>query len=103
MALSSAGISSTDPVIQNAVNFLKTMQNQDGGFGYDGSDWGKVSDAASDSWVISAIYAVGQNPSQWIKGTENPITHLESLQYATSGFFHHQQGDHENSFTPTET
>ncbi|MEK7080527.1 MAG: DUF4430 domain-containing protein, partial [Patescibacteria group bacterium] len=103
MAVSSAGVSSADTVIQNAVNFLKTMQNQDGGFKYDASDWGKISDAASDSWAISAIYAVGQNPSQWTKGTGDPLTHLKSLQDIAGGFFHHQQGDQETSFTPTET
>lgn len=103
MALVSAGVLNTDTAIQNAVNFLKTMQNQDGGFGYDGSGPERVSDTASDSWAISAIYAIGQNPSQWTKGANNPITHLESMQDASGGFFHHQQGDQENSFTPTET
>ena len=103
MALVSAGVPTADNSILTAVNFLKTMQNQDGGFGYDGSDWGKVSDAASDSWVISAIYAISQNPADWNKGEVNPITYLQSLQDATSGFFHHQQGDQETSFTPTET
>ena len=103
MALVSAGIFNADPVIQNAVEFLKTMQNQDGGFRYDASEWSEVSDAASDSWAISAIYAMGQDPLQWTKGTGDPITHLKSLQDATSGFFHHQQADQETSFTPTET
>ena len=102
MALVSAGVPASDSAIQNAVEFLKTMQNEDGGFGYDGSDFGKVSDAASDSWVISAIYAIGQNPSEWAKGDGNPIAHLKSLQ-GEAGFFHHQQGDQENSFTATET
>lgn len=103
MALSGAGASNTDPVIQNAVNFLKTMQNQDGGFRYDGSGSGMVSDTSSDSWAISAIYAIGQNPLQWTKGTGDPITHLKSLQDAAGGFFYHQQGGQETSFTPTET
>jgi len=103
MALVSWGVSNTDPVIQKAIEFLKTMQNQDGGFKYDGSDWGRVSDAASDSWVISAIYAIGQNPSQWTNGTGDPLTHLKSLQDAVNGFFHHQQGDQETSFSLTET
>ena len=103
MALVSAGISNADTVIQKAIEFLKTMQNQDGGFRYDTSDWGKISDAASDSWAISAIYAISQNPSQWTKGTGDPITHLKSLQDAAGGFFYHQQGGQETSFTPTET
>ena len=104
MALISAGVSNADPVIQKATDFLKTMQNQDGGFKYDASDFSKVSDAASDSWAISAIYAIGQNPSQWTKGTGDPLTHLKSLQDSAGGFFHHQQqGDQETSFTPTET
>ena len=103
MALISAGVPNTDTIIQKAVGFLKTMQNQDGGFVYDIPGAGKVSDAASDSWAISAIYAIGQNPSGWTKGTGDPITHLKSLQDTVGGFFHHQQGDQETSFTPTET
>ncbi len=103
MALISAGVFNTDPVIHNAVEFLKTMQNQDGGFLYDASGSERVSDAASDSWAVSAIYAVSQNPLQWTKGNANPITNLKSLQDTSKGFFHHQNGDQETFFTATET
>jgi len=102
MALISAGVSAFDPVIEKASDFLKTMQNDDGGFKYDSSEWSLVSDSASDSWAISAIYAMGQNPSEWVKEASNPLNHLESLQ-DEAGFFHHQLGDQETSFTPTET
>ncbi len=103
MALISAGVSNTDTVVRNAVEFLKTMQNQDGGFSYDASGTEKISDAASDSWVVSAIYAAGQNPSQWTKGDKDPIINLKSLQDASKGFFHHQSGDQETSFSATES
>ncbi|MDP3883033.1 MAG: prenyltransferase/squalene oxidase repeat-containing protein [Candidatus Staskawiczbacteria bacterium] len=102
MALVGTGISASDSAVKGASEFLETMQNQDGGFRYDASDFGKDSDAASDSWAISAIYAIGQNPFEWTKGNENPIKHLKSLQ-DESGFFYHSEGSQENSFTPTET
>ena len=84
MALIEAGLSSSDPVVTNALSYLQNAQNDDGGFGYNQDS---ESDSGSDAWVISAIYKADQNPSSWSKGDNNPITHLQSLQDADGGFW----------------
>lgn len=103
MALIGTGISASDAAIRGASEFLKTTQNQDGGFSYDASESERASDAASDSWAISAIYAMGQDPLQWKKQGQDPISNLKSLQDSAAGFFRHNPGSQENSFTSTET
>ncbi|MBU2540211.1 hypothetical protein KJ786_03560 [Patescibacteria group bacterium] len=87
MALLESGTSSSDPVIIKAVDYLKSCQNSDGGFPYDPvSPWGTDSNASSDAWVISAIYKLGQNPSDWSKNGKNPIDNLKSLQISDGSF-----------------
>lgn len=84
MALIEAGVSAAEPVITQAVDYLRSVQNADGGFGY---QVGSVSDSGSDSWVISALLKLGINPTSWTKNSNNPITHLESLQDTDGGFW----------------
>lgn len=86
MALREMGLEADNPVITNAVAFLHTLQNNDGGFINDPA-WGTTSDSGSDSWVISAIYKIGQDPSAWIKSGNNPLVHLRSLQDNADGGF----------------
>jgi len=83
MTLLEVGIKANDPVIIKAIDYLKTNQNNDGGFPYfpDGE-----SDSGSDSWVISAIYKLGQNPYDWQKDGKNPVDHLKSLQRPDGSF-----------------
>jgi len=59
IALLEAGIESDHPAITKAINYLKLVQNEDGGF-----PWiaGGQSDSGSNSWVISAIYKLSQDP-----------------------------------------
>ena len=103
MALRSAGFSVSDKAILGAVSYLKKSQNEDGGFPYDpSSSYGANSDASSDSWVISAIYALGENPEIWQKNGKNPVSHLKTLQMK-EGWFANQAGAGETSFTGTET
>jgi len=92
MALMEAGISATDSVITNALSYIQSAQNSDGGIGYTpGSD----SDSGSDSWTISALYKAGIDPATWNQGSNNPITHLESLQDEDGGFWWVQEGTSE--------
>ncbi len=103
MALISAGENIASDEIQQAKTYLHSIQNSDGGFPYDGiSDWGKTSDAASDAWVVSAIYALRENPEGWTREENNPVQHLISLQ-DDQGFFPHEAGGQATSFTPVET
>ncbi|MBZ9569645.1 DUF4430 domain-containing protein [Patescibacteria group bacterium] len=83
MALLEASLSSDDPSILKAIGYLKSSQNEDGGFPY---LLGGESDSGSDSWVISAIYKLGQNPLDWTKNDKNPIDHLKSLQREDGSF-----------------
>jgi hypothetical protein len=101
MALLEAGVSKTDSHITNAVNYLKSAQNNDGGFSYDPqSPYGTSSDASSDAWVISVIYKLGENPANWTKSGNNPISHLLSLQ-VQQGYFDDGFGD--SQFTAIST
>lgn len=88
MALLETGLTSSDTIIANAINYLKSAQNGDAGFPYDpNSSWGTDSDSNSDAWVIAAIYKLGQNPATWTKSGGNPISHLKSLQDDDGGFW----------------
>ncbi len=107
MALLATGSNVSDSAIQNAVKYLKSAQNPDGGFSYDPtSPYGTSTDASSDSWIISAINALGQSPtsSAWTaaSGTD-PVASLLSFQNASSGFFEYQSGSGEDSFSPVTT
>jgi hypothetical protein len=92
MALMATGSKVSDSVILNGLSYLKGIQNPDGGFTYDPA-YGTSTDASSDSWVISAIYAAGESPTStaWTEGTSTPISSLDSMQ-DPSGFFEYQPG-----------
>jgi len=81
MALTSAGEDNSTKTIADALQYLESNQQSDGGFPSHG-----VTNSASDSWAISAICSVGQNPVEWqINGT-SVIDHLLSLQNADGSF-----------------
>lgn len=104
-ALLEAGISKDDRKIQKAKSYLKNSQNDDGGFPYDPkSTFGTASDASSDSWVISVIYKLGDDPQGqfWSKNGNNPVDNLKTFQ-TSSGFFEYQKGTGEDSFTAITT
>jgi len=93
MALIEMGFEPSDAVIISALNYLQSAQNDDGGFTYDpNSIFGTDSDSSSDAWVISAIYKVGQNPTNWIKNSNNPLAHMQSLQAEDGGFWWVEEG-----------
>ncbi len=84
IALREAGVLADDAVIVNALNYLKTAQNNDGGFGWiSGSD----SDSGSDSWVIIALNKLGIDSTSWIKESNSPLSHLQTLQDIDGGFW----------------
>lgn len=84
MALVEAGVDINNQTISKGANYLKSAQNSDGGFGY---MIGSESDSGSDSWVMSAIYKINENPENWIKNNNNPVSHLMSLQDTDGGFW----------------
>lgn len=86
MALIAAGEKSSSTVIQNALSYLHSLQNSDGGFPY--YEGTTASDVASDARVMAAIKACGGNPTgtEWTVDGNNPLSHALSLQKDDGGF-----------------
>jgi hypothetical protein len=88
-ALTAAGESPTSTLILNGLNFLKTAQNEDGGFTYDpNSPFGTDSDTNSTAYVVQAIRAAGQDPitGTWTISSTNPISYLLGMQLPDGSF-----------------
>lgn len=103
VALIASDVAESSDIIQNALNYLKTTQNDDGGFTYDPeSPWGTDSDSSSTAWVIWALNAANEDIANWMKDVNSPISYLESNQ-DTIGFFQYQNGFSEDSFSATTT
>ncbi len=76
-------------LILNGLGFLKSAQNDDGGFTYDpDSEWGTNSDTNSTAYAIQAILATGQDPAtgMWVVGDTNPINYLTGMQLPDGSF-----------------
>jgi hypothetical protein len=73
-ALLSSGEMKGSDVVKKGLQYLRSQQNNDGGFSSLGSN------AATDEWAILAIRAAGENPAEWKVGQNDPIQHLLSLQ-----------------------
>ena len=87
MALAAAGDHLAD---STGLAYLHTQQLADGGFPYQNSStYGPpASDPDSDSIVLQALVAAGQDPegSSWLQGANSVLTHLRSTQAASGGF-----------------
>lgn len=69
---------------RKAFEYLHEAQDPNGGFPeYPGESEPNV---ASTAWAVQAIWSAGQNPENWLEGTENeplsnePLSYLESMQ-----------------------
>lgn len=82
MALRSAGAAASDQSLVKASSYLLTNQNNDGG-------WpmvpGQASNTESTSWVLSAIYTLGEQPSFWSKNNLTALDYL-SARIQPSGY-----------------
>jgi hypothetical protein len=98
MALDQAGAHSTDTA---ALAYLKTQQAADGGFVYS-TAWGSTSDPDSDSIVLQALLAAGQDPAAagWSKTGGNVLTALRAGQGSDGGFVY--PGSGESAFTTSQ-
>lgn len=94
-AIVGAGRSISSTEVISGLAFLKSAQNDDGGFTYDPvSTFGAESDANSTAYSIQAIWAAGQNPMDpdWMSSDDStandstPIDFLLSLQLPDGGF-----------------
>lgn len=68
-----SGIAIDDGVIENAKNYLKSQQLEDGGWGYG------TSDSLTTSWVLMGIHSIGENSEQWKKNGKDPLSPLVNL------------------------
>jgi hypothetical protein len=87
--LVSANVPVTSTQILDALSFLKSSQNEDGGFTYDpDSPYGTDSETNSTAYAIQAIYASGQDPitGTWVTTNSNPIQYLLSMQLEGGSF-----------------
>lgn len=84
--LRALGEPSSSASIQKALSYLRSCQGSDGGFN---AGWmGAPSNASTDSWVIQALLASGNDPrgAQWVVNGQDPWKHLLSLQNEDGGF-----------------
>jgi len=79
LALIASGEDPSSESVQRAVSWLESVQNEDGGFPADGGST-QPSNSNSENLAIMAIYAIGDDPSTWVKNGQTPIDHLISLQ-----------------------
>ncbi|MEU6917199.1 prenyltransferase/squalene oxidase repeat-containing protein [Streptomyces olindensis] len=77
-----AALGGHDGVTAKAVDWLKSVQNEDGGWGYSA---GGASDTNSTSVVIGALTAVGEKPDQVEKGGKSPYDALLKLALPCGG------------------
>ncbi|WOF15488.1 ABC transporter substrate-binding protein [Methanoplanus sp. FWC-SCC4] len=68
-------LTQNDNNVENALDYIKTCQKDDGGFGE--SDRG--SNPATSTWAIMAIVSAGQDPKDWKKNGTSAIDYLYSI------------------------
>lgn len=69
--------------LNTAKEYLHSKQNEDGGF----PNMNGFSNLASTAWAVQAIIALGENPDNWNKGKNTPITFILSCQDEKTGGF----------------
>lgn len=74
-------------VMQDALDFIKSRQESDGGFS-SSEMMGNDSNSASDAWVMQGLLAAGEDydGSYWSVGNDNVKTHLIGLQNNDGSF-----------------
>ena len=92
----------TSTYILEGLAYIKSAQNEDGGFkNYTDASYpfySPKSDTNSTSYAIQAIYAAGGNPitGTWVISDTNPIEFLLSMQIEERGSFRWMEGETEN-------
>ncbi|MEM3698875.1 MAG: PKD domain-containing protein [Archaeoglobaceae archaeon] len=62
-------LSKEDERIKKALNYLRSLQRDNGGF----ANPGEEESIAKTSWAIMAIVAAGEDPRMWIKRDKSPL------------------------------
>lgn len=98
MALVASGhMADDDTVIMQAIDFLTSQQQPDGGWQ---STWDSSTNANTTGVILQAIYAAGQNPtdSGWMRDEGSPVTALLELQGEDGAI----GGDFTNTFSTAD-
>lgn len=66
--------------LASAGSYLHGQQQNDGGFGASGK-----SNNSSTSWMLQAIYALGETPANWVKNNYFPQDYIATLQDRDGG------------------
>lgn len=88
-ALLAAGEDPQISEIQNALQFLRTAQNTDGGFPYDPvSIWGTDSDTNSTAYVLLALYQLNEDvfSTSWRKSVPDSLDFLDCRRLTNGSF-----------------
>lgn len=85
-ALRAGGVSASSTVIKQALRFLRSKQQRDGGFAYATGG----STVESSALAIQAVVAAGQNPSStaWRKNGRSPLVYIITRQAKNGSFYH---------------
>ena len=94
MALLDWGLTSSSTEITRALGYLKSVQNDDGGFAY---DIGSLSDGASTAWIMASLNKAEISASSWQKNNNNPVAFLENLRQDDGSFLWMPSDDHGSS------
>lgn len=96
-ALLATGVPTNTAVITNAIGYLASAQQDDGGISYQTVYTPTLSDANSSAYAVMAIQAAGGDPTSasWTKNGNTPVSYLLSLQLA-NGSFEWQKGNGAN-------
>jgi hypothetical protein len=93
MALRAGGVSIADASVQSALGYLRSIQNDDGGFSFEPGS----SDVSATAWCVQAIVAAGQDPAgaDWARSGHTPRGFVASMQ-ASDGRFYWMEGTDKN-------
>jgi hypothetical protein len=85
LALTAYNSTDTTLRIQNAIDFIKSKQTEEGGF----FSWG-CTNTASTSWVLCSLSSLCENPfsDTWKKNNHSPVDFLLDLQQADGSFLY---------------
>jgi prenyltransferase beta subunit len=76
-ALRAAGRSDTEAE-RDGLRYLRAMQGSDGGFPEFSGE--AESNVASTAWAVQGIWSAGQDPEAWVRGGNDPLSYMASLQ-----------------------
>jgi squalene-hopene/tetraprenyl-beta-curcumene cyclase len=100
-ALNAAGVDHQDPVMRKAVDWLLSIQNQDGGWGEDATSYrldykgfeGAPTTASQTAWALLALMAAGEvgHPAvargvEYLKSTQTEKGLWDEQRYTATGF-----------------